>query len=52
MTMRALGRDAVANLDYALFSFQEAGQASAHDVRIGHEIAVRALAAATVRRAR
>jgi 3-hydroxyacyl-CoA dehydrogenase len=40
MTMRALGKDAVANLDYALFSFQEAGQASAHDVRIGHEIAV------------
>ena len=40
MTMRALGKDAVANLDYALFSFREAGQASAHDVRIGHEIAV------------
>ncbi len=40
MTMRALGKDAVANLDYALFSFLEAGQASAHDVRIGHEIAV------------
>jgi 3-hydroxyacyl-CoA dehydrogenase len=40
MTMRGLGRDAVANLDYALFSFLEAGQASAHDVRIGHEIAV------------
>jgi len=40
MTMRALGREAVANLDYALFSFQEAGQASAHDVRIGHEIAM------------
>ena len=40
MTMRALGREAVANLDYALFSFHEAGQASAHDVRIGHEIAV------------
>jgi len=40
MTMRALGKEIVANLDYALFSFQEAGQASAHDVRIGHEIAV------------
>ena len=40
MTMRALGREVVGNLDYALFSFQEAGQASAHDVRIGHEIAV------------
>jgi 3-hydroxyacyl-CoA dehydrogenase len=40
MTMRALGQEAVANLDYALFSFKEAGQASAHDVRIGHEVAV------------
>ncbi|MBA4072272.1 MAG: 3-hydroxyacyl-CoA dehydrogenase [Gemmatimonas sp.] len=39
MTMRALGREALANLDYALFSFQEGGQATAHDVRIGHEIA-------------
>jgi 3-hydroxyacyl-CoA dehydrogenase len=37
--MMALGRQAVANLDYALWSFQEAGQASAHDVRIGHEVA-------------
>ncbi len=40
MTMRALGREAMANLDYALFSFQEGGQATAHDVRIGHEIAL------------
>ncbi len=40
MTMRALGREALANLDYALFSFQEGGQATAHDVRIGHEIAL------------
>ena len=39
MTMRALGREALANLDYALFSFQESGQATAHDVRIGHEVA-------------
>ncbi|MHB8837440.1 MAG: 3-hydroxyacyl-CoA dehydrogenase/enoyl-CoA hydratase family protein [Gemmatimonadaceae bacterium] len=39
MTMRALGKEALANLDYALFSFQEGGQATAHDVRIGHEIA-------------
>ncbi len=40
MTMRALGKEALANLDYALFSFQEGGQATAHDVRIGHEIAL------------
>jgi 3-hydroxyacyl-CoA dehydrogenase len=40
MTMRALGREAMANLDYALFSFQEGGQATAHDVRIGHEVAL------------
>lgn len=38
--MTSLGRAGVANLTYALWSFQEAGQASAHDVRIGHEIAV------------
>lgn len=37
--MTALGRAAVANLDYALWSFKEAGQASDHDVRIGHEVA-------------
>ncbi|MBX9928074.1 MAG: 3-hydroxyacyl-CoA dehydrogenase/enoyl-CoA hydratase family protein [Gemmatimonadaceae bacterium] len=37
--MRALGRAALGNLDYALWSFQEGGQASAHDVRIGHEVA-------------
>jgi 3-hydroxyacyl-CoA dehydrogenase len=40
MTMRAFGREFVGNLDYALFSFREAGQASAHDVRIGHEVAL------------
>ena len=38
--MTALGKAGVGNLDYALFSFQEAGQASAHDVRIGHEVAM------------
>lgn len=38
--MTSMGRAAVANLDYALWSFKEAGQASAHDVRIGHEVAV------------
>jgi 3-hydroxyacyl-CoA dehydrogenase len=38
--MMALGKAGVGNLDYALFSFKEAGQASDHDVRIGHEIAV------------
>lgn len=38
--MTALGRAGVGNLDYALWSFKEAGQASDHDVRIGHEIAV------------
>ena len=38
--MTSMGRAGIANLDYALWSFQEAGQASAHDVRIGHEVAV------------
>ena len=38
-TMTSLGSAGMANLDYALWSFQEAGQASAHDVRIGHEVA-------------
>ena len=38
--MTSMGRAAVANLDYALWSFKEAGQASDHDVRIGHEVAV------------
>lgn len=38
--MTALGKAGIANLDYALWSFKEAGQASDHDVRIGHEIAV------------
>jgi 3-hydroxyacyl-CoA dehydrogenase len=38
-TIRALGSEAIGNLYYALFSFQEAGQASDHDVRIGRAIA-------------
>jgi 3-hydroxyacyl-CoA dehydrogenase len=38
-TIRALGKDGLGNLSYALFSFHESGQASEHDVRIGHEIA-------------
>jgi 3-hydroxyacyl-CoA dehydrogenase len=38
-TIRALGRDGLGNLQYALFSFQESGQASPHDVRIGRELA-------------
>jgi 3-hydroxyacyl-CoA dehydrogenase len=38
-TMTSLGSSAVANLDYALWSFKEAGQASDHDVMIGHEVA-------------
>ena len=37
--MRSLGSEGMGNLEYALFAFQEAGQASAHDVRIGREIA-------------
>lgn len=38
--MLSMGTAAVANLDYTLWSFREAGQASDHDVRIGHEVAV------------
>jgi len=38
-TIRALGREGMGNLSYALFSFHEAGQASPYDVQIGHEIA-------------
>jgi len=34
-----LGREGMGNLNYALFAFRESGQATAHDVRIGHEIA-------------
>jgi len=38
-TIRALGREALGNLRYALFAFQEAGQASAHDAFIGEQVA-------------
>ncbi|HWZ57670.1 MAG TPA: 3-hydroxyacyl-CoA dehydrogenase NAD-binding domain-containing protein [Gemmatimonadaceae bacterium] len=38
-TIRVLGREGMGNLNYALFAFRESGQATAHDVRIGHEIA-------------
>jgi 3-hydroxyacyl-CoA dehydrogenase len=37
--MRALGRDGFGNLQYALWAAQEAGQASAHDVRVGRAVA-------------
>jgi len=37
--MRALGRDGFGNLLYALWAAQEAGQASAHDVRVGRAVA-------------
>jgi 3-hydroxyacyl-CoA dehydrogenase len=38
-TTRALGKEGLGNLEYALFSFRESGQASAHDVRIGMAVA-------------
>ncbi len=38
-TIRALGRESVGNLNYALFAFKEGGQASEHDVRIGRHVA-------------
>jgi 3-hydroxyacyl-CoA dehydrogenase len=38
-TIRALGREGMGNLTYALWSFKEAGQASDHDLRVGREIA-------------
>ena len=34
-TVRALGREGLGNLEYALWAAREAGQASAHDVRVG-----------------
>ena len=37
--IRALGREAIGNLEYALWAMREAGQASAHDVRIGRALA-------------
>ncbi len=39
MTVMALGKQAMGNLEYALWAFREAGQASEHDVRIGHHVA-------------
>ena len=37
--IRALGREAIGNLEYALWAMREGGQASDHDVRIGHALA-------------
>src|SRR5690606_26652194 len=39
-TMQSLGRAGIGNLEYALWAFREAGQASEHDVRIGRELAI------------
>lgn len=38
-TVRALGREGLGNLEYALWAAREAGQASAHDVRVGRAAA-------------
>lgn len=38
-TVRALGREGIGNLEYALWAAKEAGQASAHDIRVGRAIA-------------
>ncbi len=38
-TIRALGREGMGNLSYALFSFLESGQATPYDVTVGHNIA-------------
>ena len=38
-TIRALGREGMGNLSYALFSFLESGQATPYDVTVGHDIA-------------
>lgn len=37
--VRALGREGMGNLEYALWAAHEAGQASAHDVRVGRAMA-------------
>jgi len=37
--IRALGREAIGNLEYAIWAMHEGGQASDHDVRIGHALA-------------
>jgi 3-hydroxyacyl-CoA dehydrogenase len=39
MKIRALGAQGIGNLRYALWQFQEAGQASEHDVLIGNQVA-------------
>jgi 3-hydroxyacyl-CoA dehydrogenase len=39
MKIRALGAEGIGNLRYALWQFQEAGQASEHDVLIGNQVA-------------
>ncbi|MBY0488355.1 MAG: 3-hydroxyacyl-CoA dehydrogenase/enoyl-CoA hydratase family protein [Gemmatimonadaceae bacterium] len=38
-TVRALGREGLGNLEYALWAAKEAGQASAHDCRVGRAVA-------------
>ena len=38
-TVRALGREGLGNLEYALWAAKEAGQASAHDIRVGRAVA-------------
>ncbi len=37
-SVRALGREGLGNLEYALWAAKEAGQASAHDVRVGRAV--------------
>jgi len=37
--IRALGREAIGNLEYAMWAMREAGQATEHDIRIGRELA-------------
>jgi 3-hydroxyacyl-CoA dehydrogenase len=37
--IRVLGREAIGNLEYALWAMREGGQASEHDVRIGRALA-------------
>jgi 3-hydroxyacyl-CoA dehydrogenase len=38
-TITALGREALGNLHYAVWAMREAGQITAHEVRIAHELA-------------
>ena len=39
-TIRALGRQGLGNLEYAVWAMREAGYASEHDQRIGREVAL------------